>query len=121
MSLLDAKRKEIYQILISYNGNKTKAAEKLGMSLRSLRDLTNNDPFFHEFKGDTDRYPTTQEKNTMANEIQKKETHEIQNSEIFDTREIVKDLHKLMNKVTENECTASTVNAACNASSQIVQ
>jgi Bacterial regulatory protein, Fis family len=51
MSLLDVKRKEIYETLIHYNGNKTKAAAILGMSIRSLRDLTNNDPFFLEFKG----------------------------------------------------------------------
>jgi hypothetical protein len=41
--------------------------------------------------------------------------------EVFDTKEVVSTLHKLMNKVTDLECTAQTVNAACNCASQITQ
>ncbi len=40
---------------------------------------------------------------------------------VFDTREVVTTLNRLMNKVTEEECTADTVNAACNCASQITQ
>lgn len=52
----------------------------------------------------------------MTKEIQKKEM-----SDIFDSKEVVMTLNKLMNKVTENECTAETVNAACNCACQITQ
>jgi hypothetical protein len=51
----------------------------------------------------------------MSKEIQKRE------SDVFDTREVVTTLNGLMKKVTENECTADTVNAACNCASQITQ
>lgn len=116
MSLLEAKRKEIYQTLVQFNGNKTKAAEKLGMSLRSLRDLTNNDSFFHDFRVDNDLSSNKKEIRSMASEVQ-----EYKSSEIFDTKEVVSTLHKLMNKVTDQECSAATVNAACNCASQITQ
>lgn len=49
-------------------------------------------------------------------EIQKADT-----SEIFDTKEVVTTLNKLMNRVTEKDCTSDTVNAACNCANQITQ
>lgn len=52
----------------------------------------------------------------MSKEIQTKDE-----SEIFNTKEVVTTLNKLMNKVTEKDCSAETVNAACNCASQITQ
>lgn len=52
----------------------------------------------------------------MSKELQKQQA-----SEVFDTKEVVTTLNKLMNKVTEKDCTAETVNAACNCASQITQ
>lgn len=42
-------------------------------------------------------------------------------SDVFDTKEVVTTLNKLMNRVTDKDCTADTVNAACNCASQITQ
>ena len=42
-----------------------------------------------------------------------------QNSEIFNTRTVVKTLERLMNQVTQKDCTPSTVNAACNCADKI--
>ena len=39
--------------------------------------------------------------------------------EIFDTRNVVKTLESLMTRVTNKECTPSTVNAACNCADKI--
>lgn len=39
--------------------------------------------------------------------------------ETFDTKRVVKTLEGLMTKVTEQECTAETVNAACNCADKI--
>lgn len=52
----------------------------------------------------------------MKNDIQKSDT-----SEVFDTKEVVTTLNGLMKKVTEKDCTAETVNAACNCANQITQ
>lgn len=52
----------------------------------------------------------------MNKEVQKSDT-----SEVFDTKEVVTTLNKLMNRVTEKDCTAETVNAACNCANQITQ
>ena len=41
------------------------------------------------------------------------------NSEIFNTRTVVKTLERLMNQVTQKDCTPSTVNAACNCADKI--
>ena len=51
-------------------------------------------------------------------EVSKRDSQEMQ---VFDTREVVQTLNGLMKKVTEKECTADTVNAACNCASQITQ
>jgi hypothetical protein len=40
-------------------------------------------------------------------------------TEIFDTRKVVKTLERLMNDVTSKDCTPSTVNAACNCADKI--
>lgn len=40
-------------------------------------------------------------------------------TEIFDSRNVVKTLEGLMNKVTQKDCTPSTVNAACNCADKI--
>lgn len=52
----------------------------------------------------------------MSNQITKKEK-----ADVFDTREVVTTLNSLMNRVTEKDVTADTVNAACNCASQITQ
>lgn len=41
--------------------------------------------------------------------------------EVFDTRNVVKTLEGLMTKVTEKDCTPSTVNAACNCADKITE
>jgi hypothetical protein len=122
MTLLEAKKREIYQTLVVCDGNKTKAADQLQMSQRSLRDLTNTDPMFSEFRNDglgPAQYQS-KEPNKMSQEVIAKK-QEIQISEVFDTKEVVTTLNKLMNRVTETECSAETVNAACNCASQITQ
>lgn len=122
MTLLELKKKEIYQALVLHRGNKTKVAEKLEMSLRSLRDLTNTNPMFHEFKNDgTGPSIEYKESRTMDQEVGLRKQQDVQVSEVFDTKEVVTTLNKLMNKVTENECNAETVNAACNCANQITQ
>lgn len=40
-------------------------------------------------------------------------------SELFDTRNVVKTLESLMNRVTKEDCNADTVNAACNCADRI--
>ena len=40
-------------------------------------------------------------------------------SEAFNTRDVVKKLESIMDRVTAKECTAETVNAACNAAGRI--
>lgn len=40
-------------------------------------------------------------------------------SEKFNTRSVVKTLENLMIRVTENECTPDTVNAACNCAEKV--
>ncbi len=40
-------------------------------------------------------------------------------SEAFNTRDVVKKLENIMDRVTSKECTAETVNAACNAAGRI--
>jgi hypothetical protein len=52
-------------------------------------------------------------------EIQQKSRGDV--AEVFDTREVVQTLNGLMKKVTEKDCNADTVNAACNCASQITQ
>jgi hypothetical protein len=52
----------------------------------------------------------------MTKELQEREI-----SEVFNTKEVVTTLNKLMNRVTEKDCTAETVNAACNCANQITQ
>lgn len=51
----------------------------------------------------------------MAKEIAKK------SDDVFDTRKVVNTLESLMNRVTEKDCTAETVNAACNCADRITQ
>jgi hypothetical protein len=48
-------------------------------------------------------------------------TKELQKTrdEIFDTKNVVKTLEGLMHKVTAADCTAETVNAACNCADKI--
>ena len=41
------------------------------------------------------------------------------NTEIFNAKTVVQTLEGLMVKVTEEDCTASTVNAACNCAARI--
>lgn len=119
MSLLEIKKREIYQVLVECDGNKTKAAERLEISLRSLRNLTNSDPYFKAFRGSLD---DDLKKRNQSMDIQKKdERKEVQVSEVFDTKEVVSTLNGLMKRVTQEECSANTVNAACNCASQIVQ
>jgi ACT domain-containing protein len=48
-------------------------------------------------------------------------TNNDQNFEVFNTRDVVGTLSNLMKKVTDKECNADTVNAACNCASQITQ
>jgi hypothetical protein len=52
----------------------------------------------------------------MKNELQKKD-----DTDVFDSKEVVNTLNSLMKRVTEKECTSDTVNAACNCASQITQ
>lgn len=40
-------------------------------------------------------------------------------TEIFDTRNVVRKLEELMTKVTDADCTPTTVNAACNCADRI--
>jgi len=40
-------------------------------------------------------------------------------TEIFDTRRVVKTLEGLMTRVTEKDCSPDTVNAACNCADKI--
>jgi hypothetical protein len=122
MTLLEAKKQEIYRVLAACGGNKSKAAEKLDMSLRSLRDLTNSDPMFREFKNENAYQSINfkEAKPTMTIQIQP-HAQEQKVSEVFDTKEVVTTLNGLMKKVTEKDCTAETVNAACNCASQITQ
>ena len=40
-------------------------------------------------------------------------------SEMFNAKSVVQTLESLMIKVTDQDCTASTVNAACNCASRI--
>lgn len=47
----------------------------------------------------------------MANEVVKKEAGL---AEVYDTRKVFNKLTDLMDRVTEKDCTAETVNAACN-------
>ena len=48
----------------------------------------------------------------MKNAVAKKD-------DVFDTRNVVKTLEKLMTNVTQKDCTPSTVNAACNCADKI--
>lgn len=50
----------------------------------------------------------------MDNDIQKKDDYSK-----FDTREVVTTLNGLMKQVTQKDCTAETVNAACNCAGRI--
>jgi hypothetical protein len=129
MSLLDVKKKEIYNTLMRYGGNKTKAAAHLEMSIRSLRDLTNRDPMFYEFKNDdVDATKLRQPKKEQVMNEPQRFNHPAQvpqrneeMPEVFNTKEVVTTLNSLMNRVTEKECTSETVNAACNCAHQITQ
>jgi hypothetical protein len=125
MSLLNAKRKAIHAALVRFGGNKTQAAAHLEMSIRSLRDLTNTDPYFSEFRGDKEYRPTPpphQEKAPMPLPQPAPQTQlQPEMSQVFDTKEVVTTLNNLMNRVTEKECTSDTVNAACNCAHQITQ
>lgn len=47
----------------------------------------------------------------MPNDLQRKEAGL---AEVYDTRKVFNKLTDLMDKVTEQSCTADTVNAACN-------
>jgi hypothetical protein len=113
-TLLDARRREIYAVLLKYHGNKTKAANHLGMSLRALRDLTNKDPYFADFRHE-------EKEDEMQGKGQESKQVQAYQPEVFDTKEVVTTLNGLMKRVTEKECTAETVNAACNCASQITQ
>lgn len=50
----------------------------------------------------------------MSKEIQKREE-----TDTFDTREVVTTLNGLMKRVTQEQCNAETVNAACNCAARI--
>jgi hypothetical protein len=50
----------------------------------------------------------------MSKEVAKK-------SDVFDTKKVVQTLESLMGRVTEKDCTAETVNAACNCADRITQ
>lgn len=50
----------------------------------------------------------------MGSELIKKN-----DSEIYDSKNIVETLHDLMTKVTKDKCNPETVNAACNCASRI--
>lgn len=119
-ALLEAKKREIYSILTRYNGNKTQAANHLGMSIRSLRDLTNHDPMFFKFKNDPPSFSqiNTERKTEMNQGVQVPEK-KAETSEVFDTRNVVKKLESLMDRVTEKECTTQTVHAACDCAGKI--
>lgn len=128
MSLIETKKKEILRVLRLYNGNKTKAANHLGISLRGIRNITNQDPMFSQFKRD-EWSEANQGKGNMNDRSQGEvkmterlpQKQEQQVSEVFDTKEVVTTLNSLMKKVTETDCTPETVNAACNCASQITQ
>lgn len=49
----------------------------------------------------------------MSNEVAER------NNDQFDTRSVVKKLEGLMDRVTSQDCTTDTVNAACNCASRI--
>lgn len=53
----------------------------------------------------------------MKKELVKEDTKK--EDQIFNSKEIVMTLHGLMSKVTNEECNAETVNAACNCASKI--
>lgn len=117
MSLLEIKRKEIKQALIRNDGNKTRAAEDLGISIRTIRNVVADDPSLREFKVGSAWNPPKQslepKEKEMSTEIRKVD------EEKFDTRTVVKTLEGLMTKVTEKDCTSETVNAACNCAGRI--
>lgn len=117
MNLLDVKRNEIRQALIRNNGNKTKAAQDLGISLRTIRNVVADDPNLREFRVESPwnppKYNYQPKEQEMSTEVQKI------NEEKFDTRTVVKTLEGLMTKVTEKDCTSETVNAACNCAGRI--
>ena len=119
MNLLDVKRQEIRNALTRYDGNKTRAADALGISVRTIRSLVADDPQLREFRVDPNwrakHWQSIQptESSKMNTEVQKI------NEEKFDTRTVVKTLEGLMTKVTEKDCTSETVNAACNCAGRI--
>ena len=56
----------------------------------------------------------------MAKDVVERESSsQLTSYEAFNTRSVVKTLEGLMNKVTQKECTAETVNAACNCADKI--
>lgn len=119
MTLLEIKKNEIYNALMIYDGNKTKAAEHLQMSLRSLRDLTNHDPMFSKFKNESSNNHV--ERNIEMNEQFPAQKQNREMPEVFDTRNVVKKLENMMDKVTEKECTTETVHAACDCAGKITE
>lgn len=121
MTLLEAKKREIYSVLQMYNGNKTKAAAHLEMSIRSLSDLVSRDPMFHEFKIDPPGPTHVERKQEMSHPDQLPQNQKAQMSEVFDTKTVVKKLENLMDKVTEKECTTQTVHAACDCAGKITE
>jgi phage terminase large subunit-like protein len=50
-----------------------------------------------------------------------KEVTKKTNGDVFDTKRVVQTLESLMSRVTEKDCTAETVNAACNCADRITQ
>lgn len=122
-TLLELKKKEIYRTLEMYNGNKTKAAEHLDMSLRSLRDLTNSDPMFHRFKNDV-QLERPQVMSQYLPQAQQSQTVVIEKEpipEIFDVKRVVSKLENLMDQVTETDKSIVAVNAACQCAGRITE
>lgn len=58
----------------------------------------------------------------MSKDLQKAGTKTVAvEREVFDTRNVVKTLEGLMNRVTDKDCTPDTVNAACNCADKITE
>jgi len=57
----------------------------------------------------------------MSNKVTKIEQRNpaVVDAETFDTKRVVKTLEGLMNRVTDQDCTPDTVNAACNCADKI--
>jgi len=57
----------------------------------------------------------------MSNKVTKVEQRNpaVVDAETFDTKRVVKTLEGLMNRVTDQDCTPDTVNAACNCADKI--